>query len=105
MVVNVPAEDAGVRGIVFGDPCTEPGFVGCIHFNSSSMKLRLPRLVNSLADTGQMAAAIAECLSPSDYRVILGDNFYDAAGNITANFFSALSLQAQSQVQLTVPGI
>ena len=51
----LPAEGASVRGVFFGDPCTEPGFVGCIHFNntlpnSTNMSQRLPLLFNALSD-------------------------------------------------------
>jgi hypothetical protein len=89
--VNLPKEGAGARGIFFGDPCTEPGFVGCIHFNNSNMSARLPRLVNSLADL--------------DFRTTLGDNFYDDQdGAITKRFFEKLTTQAMAQWQLTVPG-
>eukprot|EP00041_Stephanoeca_diplocostata_P012646 m.212158 g.212158 ORF g.212158 m.212158 type:complete len:440 (-) comp19036_c0_seq2:81-1400(-) len=88
--VALPQEGHGVRGLIFGDPCTEPGFVGCIHFNGSSMKERLPRLVNSM--------------SSLDYRVILGDNFYDQDGGITQRFYQTLSNAAKQQWQITVPG-
>jgi hypothetical protein len=33
---HLPSEGAAVRGVFFGDPCTEPGFVGCIHFNATT---------------------------------------------------------------------
>lgn len=97
-VVNVrlPAEGAGVTGVMFGDPCTEPGFVGCIHFNSSAtdpnatMKMRLPRLVNALTDV--------------DFRAVLGDNLYDTDGGITERFYSQLNAAARAQFQPTVPG-
>jgi hypothetical protein len=48
--VYLPAEDVGVRGVWFGDPCSEPGFVGCIHFVNDSMAARLPRLVNAISN-------------------------------------------------------
>ena len=72
MTVTLPREEDGVRGIFFGDPCTEPGFVGCIHFNNSNMSQRLPRLVNALSDV--------------DFRAILGDNFYDRDGTSRSAF-------------------
>ena len=94
----LPPEGNAVRGVFFGDPCTEPGFVGCIHFNntrpiSSNMSQRLPLLFNALADV--------------DFRVILGDNFYESTttdGGIASRFFAKLSAAAKTQWQLTVPG-
>jgi hypothetical protein len=92
VTISLPAEGAGVKGIIFGDPCTEPGFVGCIHFNdTTNMSTRLTRLVNALSvDT--------------DFRVIVGDNFYDNDGAISSRFFSKLSPRAQSRWQVTIPG-
>eukprot|EP00035_Acanthoeca_spectabilis_P038820 m.56504 g.56504 ORF g.56504 m.56504 type:complete len:437 (-) comp9305_c0_seq1:23-1333(-) len=92
--VRLPLEGAGVSGVLMGDPCTEPGFVGCIHFNSSdpnaTMALRLPRLLNALADV--------------DFRAILGDNLYDTDGGITERFFGRLTPAARAVFQPTVPG-
>lgn len=48
--VYLPDEDVGVRGIWFGDPCSQPGFVGCIHFANDTMEARLPRLINALSN-------------------------------------------------------
>jgi hypothetical protein len=87
VTIRLPAEGDGVRGILFGDPCTEPGFVGCIHVNMSQ---RLPRLVNSLADV--------------DFRAIIGDAFYDLDGSVTSRFYSRLTPRAKEVVQLAVPG-
>jgi hypothetical protein len=87
ITVKLPKEGEGVKGFFFGDPCTEADFVGCIHAN---MTKRLPRLVNALSDL--------------DYRVVLGDNWYDQAGGITRRFFEALTNKAQAQIQVTVPG-
>jgi len=97
--VNVPAEGSGVRGIWFGDPCTEAGFVGCIHFENASatMAERLPRLVNALAGSGNRASV--------DYRVIGGDAFYDTQdGNTTARFYRALTPLAQGVPEVSVLG-
>jgi hypothetical protein len=87
---SLPAEGAGVTGVLLGDPCTESDFVGCIHFNGSSMGTRLPRLANALADV--------------DFRALLGDNFYDQTGEISSRFFAQLTPQARAQWQVTVPG-
>lgn len=68
--------------------------MGCIHFNSSdpnaTMALRLPRLLNALADV--------------DFRAILGDNLYDTDGGITERFFGRLTPAARAVFQPTVPG-
>jgi len=50
----------------------------------------LPSLFNALSDV--------------DFRVIVGDNFYDRDGGITSRFFSRLSAEAKAQFSLTVPG-
>ena len=92
-VPSLPAEGAGVRGIFLGDPCTEPGFVGCIHFNgtdAANMSTRLPRLFNAITDV--------------DFRVVLGDNLYDSDGAITKRFHAALTPAARQVFSLTVPG-
>ena len=92
-VPSLPAEGAAVRGIFLGDPCTEPGFVGCIHFNgtgAANMSTRLPRLFNAITDV--------------DFRVVLGDNLYDSGGAITQRFHTALTPAARQLFSLTVPG-
>lgn len=92
ITVNLPAENTGVRGIVYGDPCTEPDLVGCIHFNdNTTMATRLPRLVNAVAPS-------------TDFRIILGDNLYDQSGDITGRFYRALTPEAQALVEVTVLG-
>jgi len=83
---SLPPQGTGVKGIFFGDPCSEPDFVGCIHFDDgTSMQTRLPRLLNALA--------------PSiDFRVMIGDNLYDRDGDITTRFFGQLTPEAQHSV-------
>eukprot|EP00605_Chrysophyceae_sp_TOSAG23-4_P002897 GSChrysophyteH1.ASY1.ANO1.3192.1 assembled CDS len=90
--VSLPAQGAGVRGIVIGDPCYEPDFIGCIHFaDNSTMKTRLPRLINAVAKS-------------TDYRAIIGDNFYDQSGKFTGDFYRSLTPESQSKIEITALG-
>jgi hypothetical protein len=88
--VTLPKEGAGTKGIIFGDPCTEDGFVKCI--KTGNMTARIPRLVNA-ASNG------------TDFRVLLGDNFYDRDGAKTGRFFGQLKREARRKVQITMPGV
>jgi len=90
---SLPPQGSGVKGIFFGDPCSEPDFVGCIHFDDgTTMQTRLPRLMNAVA--------------PSiNYRVMIGDNLYDRDGDITTRFYGQLTPEAQhGVVDITVLG-
>lgn len=92
MNISLPSKGSGARGIVFGDPCVEPDFIGCIHFtDGSTMQTRLPRLVNAVA-------------ASTDWRAIIGDNFYDQSGDFTGRFYRALTLEAQSKIEITALG-
>ena len=91
--VNLPAETAGSRGIIIGDPCISSKWVDCKYGNALQIFPRLTTLLNLAIATGDI-----------DYWMILGDNFYDRTGDITQQFFDQLELKTKASIFASVPG-
>tara|TARA_B110000208_G_scaffold167494_1_gene206988 strand:- start:643 stop:1959 length:1317 start_codon:yes stop_codon:yes gene_type:complete len=96
--VKLPRATDGIRAIIFGDPCTSNAFkfphkhpTACWPGVQSKTATHLPALLNLAA-------------SSIDAWGILGDNFYDRNGSITAPFFSLLSAELKSKFFFTVVG-
>jgi hypothetical protein len=83
---RLPQQGAGVRGLIMGDPCFVFG-----SFHPCTCGTRIARVLNAVAPS-------------SDFRALLGDNFYDRDGSKTALLYSMLNPRAKETLQLAVPG-
>ena len=92
--IFVPAENAGTRGIIVGDPCFMSKFVECEFANTWNMFNNTVKLIDAASAHG----------SDLGYWMVLGDNFYDQKGEATRSFFSALSYNAKTTLFGTTPG-
>ena len=68
----LPAQGAGVAGVLIADPCVAASKVGCTFASRFQTTTRTPALLNAFVGRD------------SDYWGIFGDNFYDQDGSITA---------------------
>jgi len=93
VTITVPAENAGVRGIVIADPCFSGQWVGCSYATKYETFARTTTLINSFMQSDELA-----------FYGILGDNFYDREGALTQSWFNALSERTKSKFLVTVPG-
>eukprot|EP01012_Entosiphon_sulcatum_P025689 TRINITY_DN3103_c0_g1_i1.p1 TRINITY_DN3103_c0_g1~~TRINITY_DN3103_c0_g1_i1.p1 ORF type:complete len:410 (-),score=53.23 TRINITY_DN3103_c0_g1_i1:72-1268(-) len=91
ITINVPANNAPVRGVVFGDPCVYATDFSLLC--EGDVGQHLPVLLNHI-----------QAKSKVDWWSILGDNFYDRTGHNSAKFFSQLSAAVKATPLLTVPG-
>lgn len=95
--VHLPAQGAGVAGLFIADPCinspTGRNYQRCPYGDKFETATRIPRLINAFAGNVD-----------TDYWAILGDNFYDRSGDITAHIFERMSAKVQSKLFLSCPG-
>ena len=91
--IHLPAEGAGVRGVVISDPCYSGRWVGCQWGQEWDTLNRTSRMLNALAAGGDL-----------DFFGILGDNFYDQDGRLTKALWNTLSLDFKRRYLLTTPG-
>ena len=90
--LRLPLEDAGVRGIVFADPCIGSPWLNCsLGVETFLTSTRLPALLNAAAPQ-------------LDYWGTWGDNFYDKNGSLTTQFFAQLSLETKSRIMFAAAG-
>lgn len=89
----LPKQGAGVTGLLFGDPCTQSGWIKCAHADEFSTRNTTPALVNLFMDRLDL-----------QFYALLGDNFYDQTGEFSAAFWNALTARSKSKVLMTVPG-
>ena len=85
--IRIPEENSPVRGVVLADPCFSNDYVWCSYgddFDTFNRSTILLNAIHSHDDT--------------DFWMILGDNFYDQTGEITAEWFAALSPETKSRV-------
>jgi hypothetical protein len=87
--INIPAENSPVRGVVVGDPCFSNDYVWCSYGDDFDTYNRSTLLLNAI-----------HTHDDNDFWMILGDNFYDQTGEITAEWFAALSPETKSRVSL-----
>jgi len=92
--ILIPEEDAGIRGMIVGDPCFSSLYVSCQYANQWNM-------FNNTVALMDAASARPDDIS---YWMMLGDNFYDQKGEATQSFFSALSYEAKLKLFGTTPG-
>lgn len=91
--VMIPKENDPVRGVIVADPCFSSQFVWCTYGEKMHTFNRSVELLNAI-----------HAHEDSDFWMILGDNFYDVNGNITQEWFGALSKETKSRVYGTLPG-
>jgi len=91
--VTLPPQRSGVRGVIVGDPCISSRYLPGLCHKQWDVLTTLPRLLNILAEQDKL-----------DFVAILGDAFYDAQGELTAEFWQRLSPKAQKAFLIAVPG-
>lgn len=95
--VRLPAQGAGVAGVLIADPCLGKGsvigYVGCFNAKKFQTNTRIVELVNTFVPD-----------EATDFWGIFGDNFYDRTGEISTDVFSRISLEAKSKLFASVPG-
>jgi hypothetical protein len=90
--LRLPQENAGVRGIVFADPCIGSPWLNCsLGVETFLTATRLPALLNAAAPQ-------------LDYWATWGDNFYDKNGSVSTQFFAQLSQEVKSRVFFSAAG-
>ncbi|CAE8598400.1 unnamed protein product [Polarella glacialis] len=93
VVVDLPAEDEGIRGVLWSDPCFSSKYINCKYAD------RFQTFNHSIA---MLNAAFAD---PSmNMFSILGDNFYDQTGELSKTFFDRLSPDVKRRFMLIVNG-
>lgn len=96
--VNVwlPAQGAGVSGVLIADPCSGIGLMAgaCEGARSHQTRTRIPELLN----------AFVPGATGTDFWGIFGDNWYDRDGQVTADVMNLISLETKSKIMATVPG-
>lgn len=93
ITVMIPKENEPVRGVIVADPCFSSQFVWCTYGEKMHTFNRSVELLNAI-----------NAHNDSDFWMILGDNFYDVNGNVTQEWFAALSKETKSRVYATLPG-
>jgi len=94
VTLSLSAAGRGVTGVIFSDPCfTGKGGLACPNGDRFQILDRLTKLVNQLVSSDEV-----------DFWAILGDNFYDQRGEVTAKFFEKISIAAKAKPFITVPG-
>lgn len=89
ITVNLPKQGQGVRGLMFGDPCSDSTWVSC--HSAFHTHERLPAVVNAAS-------------SRLDFWGVVGDNWYDENSTLTKAFFAQLNQETKSTFMWTVPG-
>mmetsp|Transcript_52716 Transcript_52716/g.171437 ORF Transcript_52716/g.171437 Transcript_52716/m.171437 type:complete len:490 (+) Transcript_52716:415-1884(+) len=97
VVVRLPGQGAGVAGLLIADPCvnspTGKMWIGCQYGTKFNTIVNTPLLINTFSAGKDV-----------DFWSIGGDNWYDRTGDISADVFSRISLEAKSKIFNTVPG-
>ncbi|CAE7491601.1 desi1 [Symbiodinium microadriaticum] len=91
--IRIPEENSPIRGVVVADPCFSNDYVWCSYGDDFDTFNRSTLLLNAI-----------HAHDDSDFWMVLGDNFYDQTGEITAEWFAALSPETKSRVYGSVPG-
>lgn len=91
--IYVPSPTEGVRGVIIADPCFQSEWIVCFYQKRFNMFNHSTELINAIHAHDDV-----------QYWSILGDNFYDQAGEATSTFFSALSKQAKLKIFGSTPG-
>ena len=101
-LAKIPQNGEPVSGLLIADPCIITSvtwmawmhtnfMVPCTHGNLFQTKSRTPRVINGIT-------------KDVDFWGIIGDNFYDRWGDITASFFDLLSNHTMLTLSMHLPG-
>lgn len=93
--LRLPAQGAGVRGIIFADPCISSDFLYCLYEVDFDIHRKLSTFLN---------VAFAHPKRDVDFWQILGDNFYDMDGSVSPRWFRSLNAEVKAAFFTTVPG-
>jgi len=95
IIVKTPAKGGRSRGLLFADPCIRQVHPGppCKFGEQYKIKEHFSKAINALVGSDEI-----------DFWGIIGDNFYDATGQINVEFWAELSLEAKAKPFITVPG-
>lgn len=85
--IKIPADASPVRGVVIADPCFSNDYVWCSYGDDFDTFNRSTSILNAI-----------HAHDDSDFWMVLGDNFYDQTGEITEEWFAALSPETKSRV-------
>lgn len=89
----LPAQGAGVAGVLVADPCVHGSKVGCTFGTKFNTTKRLMPLLNAFVSHDDV-----------DFWGILGDNFYDQQGKLTHALYAQLELATLGKISVMVPG-
>eukprot|EP00471_Norrisiella_sphaerica_P007917 CAMPEP_0184493994 /NCGR_PEP_ID=MMETSP0113_2-20130426/27520_1 /TAXON_ID=91329 /ORGANISM="Norrisiella sphaerica, Strain BC52" /LENGTH=519 /DNA_ID=CAMNT_0026879523 /DNA_START=53 /DNA_END=1609 /DNA_ORIENTATION=- len=95
--IFLPAEGAGVRGVIIADPCFAGNWIPCEFGSKLQTFHRISGFLNTLSEIPVDKGGI-------HFWMILGDNFYDRTGELTSQFFSALSAKTKAKLFAAAPG-
>jgi len=95
ITVKTPAKGGRVRGLLWADPCIRTVNPGppCANGARFQIKERFSKAVNALVASDEL-----------DFWGIIGDNWYDATGELLNEFSAMLTLEAKAKPFITVPG-
>lgn len=93
VVVDLPQEDSGIRGIIWSDPCFSSKWIWCAYARRFQTFNRSISMLNAAFQEASM-----------NFFAILGDNFYDRTGELTKTFFARLSPDVKRRFMLVVNG-
>jgi hypothetical protein len=91
--IMLPAQGAGTRGVILADPCFSSQWIMCVYsqeFQMFNHSLELLNAINAHEDVS--------------YWQVLGDNFYDQEGDLSASWTNGLSSQSKSKMFASTPG-
>ena len=95
--ISLPAQGAGVAGVLIADPCVKIGsltaLLGCEYGHKMDTFRRTPKLLNAFVGG-----------KDTDYWGVLGDNWYDRTGHTSALVYERIALPTLSKPFITVPG-
>jgi len=91
--IFLPKEGDGVRGIIIADPCFTSDWIYCGYANKFQTFNHTIEFLNAIGAYNDV-----------HYYQILGDNFYDQAGDASALWFQSLSTEMKTKFFSTVPG-
>lgn len=80
VVIDLPADDAGIRGVFWSDPCFSSKWITCAYADRFQTFNRSIGMLNAVYADPSMT-----------FFSMLGDNFYDQTGELTKTFFPRLS--------------
>jgi len=93
VVIDLPPEDGGIRGVFWSDPCFSSRYVVCSFAETFKTLDRSTKMLNAAFEDKSM-----------NLFGLLGDNFYDQSGELTEQFFSGISLNVKRRFWLMVNG-